>query len=183
MTADEVRRTFAADGARRWSDIRPDWPDKDINWYYPGPDSGTFDYFNEAIIDSTEGTSHTAQGTPSEDDNILAIGVQEDRYAIGYFGFSYYIGAGQSLRAVQIDDGNGCVEPTFESALDGTYAPLSRPLFIYTRESLLNERPEVIGFIEFYLSNLDVLVPDVGYVTMPDTLLQTQSAKIARFIQ
>ncbi len=182
MTVEEVHHAFAAGGAGKWSDIRPGWPDKDMRRYYPGPDSGTFDYFNEAIIEEFEGATHTASGTPSEDDNVLAIGVQEDRYAIGYFGFAYFVGSGSSMRAVAIDDGDGCVEPSFENALSGTYSPLSRPLFIYTRESLLAERPELLGFMEFYLKSLDVLVPDVGYVTMPEADTQLQLAKIEPYL-
>ena len=164
------------------SDIREDWPDKNIIRYYPGPDSGTFDYFNETIIEAVENATHTVEGTPSEDDNVLAIGVEEDRYAIGYLGFAYFVGAGSSMKSVQIDGGEGCVAPTFETALSGAYMPLSRPLFIYTREEFLAERPEVLGFIEFYLKSLDVLVPDVGYITMPKADAAAQLAKIEPFL-
>lgn len=183
MTVDELHQVFQGDGAQRWSDVRADWPDERIVAYYPGTDSGTFDYFVEAIIeDVDEDAFHTGDGTASEDDNILAQGIENDRNAIGYFGFAYFLGAGQALTAVAIDDGDGCVEPSFEAALDGTYKPLSRPLFIYTRESLLAERPEVLGFINYYLENLDVLVPDVGYVTMPEALQSEQFAKIEPFL-
>ncbi len=183
LTVDETHQLFSAGGAERWNDVRPDWPDKKISRYYPGPDSGTFDYFNETIIEAVEGATHTAEGTPSEDDNILAIGVQEDRYAIGYFGFAYFLGSGASMKAVAIDNGNGCVEPSFETALNGSYAPLSRPLFIYTRESFMAERPEMLGFIEFYIKSMDVLVPDVGYITMPEADKLAQLAKIEPYLQ
>lgn len=183
LTVEELNQTFRGEGATRWSDIRPEWPDESIEFYFPGTDSGTFDYFVEAAIEGVDETStHRGDGTASEDDNVLALGIEESRNAIGYFGFAYFLEAGQALKAVAIDGGEGCVEPSFEAALDGSYQPLSRPLFIYTRESFLEERPEVAAFVEFYLDNSSVLVPDVGYVTMPDDLLAEQVAKIAPFL-
>ena len=181
MTVAELNQAFRADGAKKWSDIRSDWPDDDIIAYYPGADSGTFDYFNEAIIEEFEGSTHRGDGTPSEDDNILALGIGRDKNAIGYFGFAYFLEAGQSLQAVSVDDGDGCVAPSFEAALAGEYTPLSRPLFIYTRASLLSERPEVAGFINFFLESVDAIVPEVGYVTMPADLLAEQFTKIAPY--
>ena len=181
MTVAELNQAFRADGARKWSDIRSEWPDDDIIPYYPGADSGTFDYFNEAIIEEFEGANHRGDGTPSEDDNILALGIGRDRNAIGYFGFAYFLEAGQSLQAVAVDDGDGCVAPSFEAALSGEYTPLSRPLFIYTRASLLAERPELAGFINFFLESVDEIVPEVGYVTMPADLLAEQFAKVAPY--
>ena len=170
MTVNELNYAFRAGGAKKWSDIRSDWPDKDIVTFYPGVDSGTFDYFNEAIIkkEKEKEHMHRADGTPSEDDNVLTLGIASDPYSIGYFGFAYYVGAGGELTAVHIDDGNGCIEPTFENAFSGVYTPLSRPLFIYTRASILKDNPAVYGFLEYYFDNLDELVPDVGYITMPE---------------
>ncbi len=182
MTVDELNLAFRANGAQQWSDIRPEWPDDEIVAYYPGADSGTFDYFNEAIIEAVEGSTHRGDGTPSEDDNILALGIGRDRNAIGYFGFAYFLEAGQGLQAVAVDNGDGCVEPSFEAALSGQYAPLSRPLFIYTRASLLAGRPEVAGFVSFFLDSVDAIVPEVGYVTMPPDLLAAQRARIAPYI-
>ncbi len=179
MTVMELNQAFSADGAKKWSDIRAEWPEKDISAYSPGADSGTFDYFNEAIIEAVEGATHRGDGTPSEDDNILALGIGRDKNAIGYFGFAYFLEAGQGLQAVSVDDGNGCVAPSFEAALSGEYTPLSRPLFIYTRASLLAERPEVAAFLEFFLDQSDTIVPEVGYVTMPADLLAEQKAKIS----
>lgn len=178
MTVAEINQAFSADGAKRWNEIRPEWPDAEIVAYYPGADSGTFDYFHEAIIEAVEGATHRGDGTPSEDDNILALGIGRDRNAIGYFGFAYFLEAGQSLQAVSVDNGDGCVAPSFEAALSGEYAPLSRPLYIYTRASLLAERPELAGFVEFFLDSSDAIVPEVGYVTMPADLLAAQKAKL-----
>lgn len=183
MTPQELNLAFKSGGAKRWSDIRPEWPNESIRAFYPGPDSGTFDYFNEAIITGVDRESkHRADGTPSEDDNVLALGVEKDRYAIGYFGFAFFEEARDKLKAVQVDGGKGCVEPTFENALAGTYTPLSRPLLIYTRESLLREKPALLGFTRFYLDNLDELVREVGYINLPANLLQEQHDKIDPFL-
>jgi phosphate transport system substrate-binding protein len=183
LTVQQLHDLFKTDGASKWSDIDPSWPDEDIVFYYPGTDSGTFDYFLEAIIEGVEeGATHRGDGTASEDDNVLALGIEGDDNAIGYFGFAYYQEAGQALKAVAVDSGGGCVEPTFEAALDGSYSPLSRPLFIYTRESFLSDKPEVLGLVNFYLDSTPTLVPEVGYVTMPDDLLQQQLDKLAPFL-
>ncbi|MDO9444399.1 MAG: PstS family phosphate ABC transporter substrate-binding protein [Dehalococcoidia bacterium] len=182
MTVEEANLAFKAGGATNWSDIRAEWPNESIKFYYPGTDSGTFDYFVEAIIDEVEGSDHRGDGTASEDDNILAQGIENDRYALGYFGFAYFLEAGQALKAVAIDGGDGCVDPSFDAALDGSYQPLARPLFIYTRESLLADKPEVLGFVNFYVENMQALVPDVGYVTLPENLHQEQMAKVTPFL-
>jgi phosphate transport system substrate-binding protein len=186
ITVEELFAAFSSGGATTWADIRDGWPDETVNFFFPGTDSGTFDYFVEAIIEEVdEDATHRGGGehdTASEDDNILALGIESDLNAIGYFGFAYFQEAGQALKAVAIDGGDGCVEPTFEAALDGSYKPLSRPLFIYTRESFLQDRPEVLGFIEFYLDNTDTLVPEVGYVSLPADLLGQQQAKLAPFL-
>ena len=183
LTVSQLRQIFSEPQPQRWSEVDPSFPDERLITYYPGPDSGTFDYFVEAIIG--EDGVHTSSGTSSEDDNVLVAGVEGDRGAIGYFGFAYYQEAGQGLRAVAIDneDGDGCVEPTYENAATGRYEPLSRPLFIYTRESFLRERPEVLGFVKFYLENLNEIVPAVGYVAIPEEDLQEQLAKLEPYLQ
>ncbi len=182
LTVAELNQAFSANGAKRWNEIRAEWPDEKIIAYYPGADSGTFDYFHEAIIEEVEDATHRGDGTPSEDDNILALGIGRDKNAIGYFGFAYFVEAGQSLQAVSVDGGDGCVAPSFEAALSGAYTPLSRPLFIYTRASLLSERPELVGFMQFALEHVDEIVPEVGYVTMPADLLAEQMAKITPYV-
>lgn len=183
LTVEQLHEIFKADGSvSKWSDVNPDWPDDDISFFVPGTDSGTFDYFVEAIIKGVdEDAAHRGDVTASEDDNVLAQGIEGDANAIGYFGFAYFLGAGQALKAVAIDNGAGCVEPSFEAALDGSYSPLSRPLFIYTTETLLAERAEVREFVNFYLESTDPIVAEVGYVTMPDDLLQEQLDKLAPF--
>jgi len=184
LTIEQLHEIFRTDGATNWGDADASFPDQSIALYYPGTDSGTFDYFVEAIIkDVDEVANHRGDGTASEDDNVLAQGIGGDRDSIGYFGFAYFQDAGQSLKAVSVDGGEGCVAPSFDSALDGSY-PLSRPLFIYTRESFLAEHPEnpVLRFVEFYLDNATALVKDVNYVPLPADRLQAQLDKIEPFL-
>ena len=184
LTIEQLHEIFRTDGATNWSEVDASFPDQSIALYFPGTDSGTFDYFVETVInDVDEAAFHRGDGTASEDDNVLAQGIGGDGDSIGYFGFAYFQDAGQSLKAVSIDAGDGCVAPSFESALDGSY-PLSRPLYIYTRELFLAEHPvnPVLRFVEFYLDNATALVAEVGYVSLPPDVLQAQKDKIAPFL-
>lgn len=181
MTVEQLNLAFKDGGATKWSDIDPSWPDEDIVFYYPGTDSGTYDYFVESIIEEIEGSAHRTDGTASEDDNVLALGVEEDEYAIGYFGFAYFQEAGDRLNAVEVDGGDGCVAPTFDNALNGDYAPLSRPLFMYSSDQILGENPQAAAFINFILENPDI-VADSGYITMPDDLIAEQIAKVEPYL-
>lgn len=184
VTPRELHLLFKDGGAKRWSDVNPQWPSDAIEFYYPGADSGTYDYFKEAIVTLggvDKNARHRGDGTASEDDNILLKAVESDRQAIAYFGFAYLQEAGKNIKALQIDNGGGCVAPSVATAADGSYSPLSRPLYIYTRESLLRERPELLRFVEFYLDANKDLVPEVGYVSMPEPTLREQREKIAPF--
>lgn len=183
LTVQQLHDLFKTGGATRWNQVDPSFPDEEIIFYYPGTDSGTFDYFVEQIIEGVdENATHRGDGTSSEDDNVLAQGVEGDEFAIGYFGIAYFLEAGQNLKAISVDDGAGCVEPSAETALDGSYTPLSRPLYVYTRDSLLQDRPEVLGFVNFYLENSQTLVTEVGYVELPDDVHADQVAKIETFL-
>ena len=183
LTVQQLHDLFKTGGATKWSDLDPSYPDEDIVFYSPGTDSGTFDYFVEAVIEGVdENATHRSDGTPSEDDNVLALGIENDANAIGYFGFAYFQEAGQALNAVEVDGDGGCVAPSIETALAGDYVPLSRPLFIYTRASFLAERPEILDFVNFYLENATALVTDVGYVPMSEDLLAEQVAKIEPYL-
>ena len=183
LNVQQVHDIFRTDGLTNWNQVDPSFPDAPISGYVPGTDSSTFDYFVEAIIEGVnKDATHSGAFTASEDDNILAQGLANDVNSIGYFGFAYYLEAGQALKAVEIDGGNGCVEPAFEAALDGSYQPLSRPLFIYTTEKILAENQAALGFLNFYIENMQELVPDVGYVTIPDDVYQAQVAKLAPFL-
>lgn len=164
MTVDELKRLWQPGSTiERWKQIRPEWPDEEIKLYGPDTDSGTFDYFTEAVVGEEDASR--SDYTASADDNVLVIGVEGDPGALGYFGFAYYEENRDRLRAVAVDDGDGCVAPTRETIENGRYQPLSRPMFIYVRRDAL-ERPEVAGFVEFYLNNAPELVPEVGYVPL-----------------
>jgi len=154
----------------RWSQVRPGWPDREIHLYGPGTDSGTFDYFTEVI----NGKAQASRGdyTASEDDNVLVQGVAGDEGALGYFGYAYYEENRDKLKLVPIDDGKaengtGPVAPSVETVRNGTYAPLSRPMFMYVNKAKL-QRPEVKAFIDFLLTNGPKLIADVGYVALSD---------------
>ncbi|WP_400242405.1 PstS family phosphate ABC transporter substrate-binding protein [Niallia sp. JL1B1071] len=165
LSIDELKKIWLEDGtAKKWSDIREGWPEEEIKYYSPGTDSGTFDYFDEVIL---EDQPIAKAATLSEDDNILVQGVTGDKNAIGYFGYAYYAENKDKLKVVPIDGGNGPVEPTNETVESGEYAPLSRPLFTYVKnESVKNA--EVADFVEFMIDNAAELSEDVGYVKLPE---------------
>lgn len=182
MTVDELKMIWepSAQGViTKWSQVRPDWPDETLSLYGPGTDSGTFDYFTDAIV-GEEGASR-GDYTASEDDNVLVQGVANDKYALGYFGFAYYIENQGKVKAVAIDGGNGCVEPTVETINNGTYQPLSRPIFIYVSTKAL-ERPEVEAFVNFYLDNAATLAEEVGYVGLPEKAYELAKERVAQRI-
>lgn len=172
LTVDELKRIWepSAQGKlTRWSQLRPGFPDKEIHLFGPGVDSGTFDYFTEAIV----GESGASRGdfTASEDDNVLVQGVSTDISATGFFGLAYYEYNKESLKLVPIDDknpatGEGPIGASYDNVLKGTYQPLSRPLFIYVSVQSA-EKDEVKQFIEYYIDNSEELVKEVGYVALP----------------
>ena len=149
----------------KWSDVDLSWPDKEIALYGPDTDSGTFDYFTEEVMG--EAQLSRADYTASADDNVLVQGIAGGKYSLGYFGYSYYQENQDKLKLVAVDSGEGCVLPTSESIEDGTYSPLSRPLFIYVSAGSM-ERPEVKAFVEFYLDNAAELAQEVGYIRLGD---------------
>jgi phosphate transport system substrate-binding protein len=150
----------------RWNQVRPEWPDAPLMLFGPGADSGTFDYFTEAV----NGKAKASRGdfTASEDDNVLVQGVEHNKNALGYFGFAYYIAHTDRMRALPVvqDHGNGVV-PSIATVTDGSYQPLSRPLFVYVNAAAA-QRPEVRKFIEFYLTEGPALAAEVGFVPLPD---------------
>ena len=160
----------------KWSDIRAAWPNEPIRLYGPGTDSGTFDYFTETI-NGKSGASRPDY-TANEDDNALVRGISGDQYALGYFGFAYYAANQSVLKIVPIDGGNGPVEPTQTTINNGTYSPLSRPIFIYVREQSL-DRPEAAALIDFYIENAGLLAAEVGYIPLPDSTYQRAKERVA----
>lgn len=172
LTTDQLNQIWSADGGvSNWSDVNPDWPAEPIELYGPGVDSGTFDYFNEAII-GDDGEIRQ-DFSPSEDDNILVQGVQGNQYALGFFGYAYYAENPDTLKAVEIDGGDGCVAPSAETVEDASYTPLSRPLFIYVSQNDVDSTPALQDFVDFYL-NLDniELIEDTGYVTYDEGIYE-----------
>lgn len=166
MTTGELATAWrAGPGVETWSDIRAGWPDREIEFYAPGVDSGTFDYFVEAIIGG-DGEIRT-DFFPSEDDNVLVQGVEGSVDALSFFGYAYYLEEQDRLNAVSIDDGAGCVEPSTETIESGAYAPLARPLFIYVGVDAADGNPVVQEFVEFYLSDdARELIADTGYALL-----------------
>jgi len=165
LTIDELKKIFLdGSAAERWSDVRSGWPDMPIDIYAPGTDSGTFDYFKEVIAGKTGSIRGDMQ--VSEDDNILVRGVAGSKGAIGFFGFAYYAENTDKLRAVPIDGGKGPVTPNHTTVENGTYAPFSRPLFIYVSAETADE-PQVDAFVDFYLDHAAELASEVGYVGLP----------------
>lgn len=179
MTVDELKTIWepAAQGAiTRWSQVRAGWPDQPLNLYGPGADSGTYDYFTDAIV-GEEGASR-GDFQASEDDNVLVQGIANDQNALGFFGLAYYEENQDKLKLVSIDDGDpsngdGCIAPSAETVANGTYQPLSRPIFIYVNKAAA-DRPEVTAFINFYLDpeNARTYVDEVGYIPLPDNIYE-----------
>jgi phosphate transport system substrate-binding protein len=147
-----------------WNQVNPEWPDQELVLYGPGTDSGTFDYFVEVITESEDSRSDY---TPSEDDNVLVQGVAGTVNALGYFGLAYLEENQGAIKGLEVDGGEGCVEPTAETVENGTYAPLSRPLFIYVKVESAETKPQVEDFVNYYLENAATLSADVGYVQFP----------------
>ncbi|MFL6579522.1 MAG: PstS family phosphate ABC transporter substrate-binding protein [Burkholderiales bacterium] len=168
LTLDELKKMWepAAQGkVKTWKQVNSAWPDQPIKLFGPGADSGTFDYFTEAVT----GKAKSSRGdfTASEDDNVLVQGVSRDINALGYFGFAYYTENRDKLQAVKISNKSGqAVEPSFETVINGKYQPLARPIFIYINAKAL-DRPEVKEFVEFYMKNAEALVREVKYVPLP----------------
>ena len=171
MTVDELNTIWAPEAEEvitKWNQVRPQWPDRKIGLYAPGVDSGTFDYFTETVTGTSQASR--ADFLPSEDDNVLVTGISNDQGALGYFGYAYYSENADRLKLVAIDGGDGCVLPTDETINNGTYAPLSRPLFIYVSSAAL-EQDHIRAFVGYFLdkNNRD-LISETGYIPLPDTV-------------
>ncbi len=168
LTAEELKMIWEPDSkVTTWKDIRPEWPNDDIKFYAPGTDSGTFDYFTEEI--NGKSGSIRQDFTGSEDDNVLVQGIAGDKNAIGFFGFAYYEENMNKLNLVAVND----VKPSLDTIKDGSYTPLSRPLFIYVNNKSL-DKPEINAFVKFYLENAKVLAKEVGYIPLPDNMYTDQ---------
>jgi phosphate transport system substrate-binding protein len=170
LTVAELKKMWepgAQGKVTRWNQVNPQWPDQPMKLFGPGADSGTFDYFTEAVV----GKSKSSRGdfTASEDDNVLVSGVSRDVNGLGYFGYAYYIENKDKLRAVPIVNDKGqAVAPSMEAVLKGSYTPLARPIFVYVNAKSLG-KPEVKEFVEYYMKNGGKLATEVKYVPLPDS--------------
>ncbi|HEY9397714.1 MAG TPA: PstS family phosphate ABC transporter substrate-binding protein, partial [Burkholderiales bacterium] len=174
LTVAELKKMWepgAQGTVMNWNQVNPQWPNAPLKLFGPGADSGTFDYFTEAVV----GKSKSSRGdfTASEDDNVLVQGVSRDVNALGYFGYAYYIENKDKLKAVPIVNEKGQpVAPSMEAVLKGSYSPLARPIFIYVSTKSL-AKPEVKEFVEFYMKNATTLAAEVKYVPLPPQAYKT----------
>ena len=182
ITVEELKMIWepAAQGKiTKWNQIRKEWPAEEFHLYGPGVASGTYDYFTEAIV----GKSGESRGdfTASEDDNVLVQGIEGDKNSLGFFGLAYYEENKDQLKLVPVNAGKGAISPTLETVKNGTYAPLSRPVFIYVSKKSA-QRPEVKSFVEYYISNASKLVNEVGYIPVPDDQYAKEADEFAAFV-
>jgi phosphate transport system substrate-binding protein len=180
MTVAELRRLWEPGAQGRitnFNQINPSFPNQAVQLFGPGAASGTFDYFTEAV----NGTARASRTdfTPSEDDNVLVQGVVNNAGGLAYFGFAYYEENASRLRALAIDAGNGPVMPSAANVLNGTYTPLSRPIFIYVSTAALR-RPQVAQFVQYYVNNAAPAAERVGYVPLPANAYQTYLQRVQR---
>jgi phosphate transport system substrate-binding protein len=181
ITVEELKKIWepAAQGkVTRWNQIRKEWPDEEFHLYGPGVASGTFDYFTEAIV----GKSGDSRGdfTASEDDNVLVQGIEGDKNSLGFFGLAYYEENKERLKLVGVNAGKGVIVPSAQTVKDGTYAPLSRPVFIYVSKAAA-KRAEVKSFVNFYLTSAAEIVSDVGYIPLPDDQYKKELEEFSAF--
>ena len=162
LTTDELKKIWSEGSTiKTWKDVRPEWPDTPIKLYAPDEDSGTYDYFIEAILEKGK---IRKDYTPSSDDNVLVQGVEGDKGSLGFFGFAYYEENADKLTALKV---NG-IEPTPETVQNGTYKPLSRPIYIFVNNKSYAEKPQVKAFVQFYLDKVSDLAREVGYIPLDD---------------
>jgi phosphate transport system substrate-binding protein len=177
LTTDQLVKLWEPDSkVTNWRDLDPSFPDQEIALFGPGQDSGTYDYMAADVIGHESEATRTDYEA-SEDDNVLVQGVSGTEGATGYFGFTYYEENADSLKALAIDDGNGCVEPSVETAQAGEYTPLARPLFIYVNNAKYNENDAVKEYVDFYVENLEQIAEAAQYIPLSDELYEeTKSA-------
>ena len=168
LTTDQVIALWEPNSkVTNWSDLDPSFPDQEISLFGPGTDSGTYDYMAADVIgDESETTRDDYEA--SEDDNVLVQGVAGTEGATGYFGYTYYEENQDSLKALAVDDGQGCVEPSAETAADGTYTPLSRPLFIYVNNAKYTDNEAVAAYVDYYIENLTDIAEIAAYIPLAD---------------
>jgi phosphate transport system substrate-binding protein len=176
LTVEQLKKIWnTGSKVDNWNQVDPSFPDQKLALYGAGTDSGTFDYFTEAI-NGEEGASRSDYNA-TEDDNVTVQGVSGDKGGLGYFGLSYLEQNSDKLKGVEVDNGRGCVAPSSETVQDGSYAPLSRPLFIYVKADSLR-KPEVEAFVEYYLENAATLAEQALFVPLTDSQLDELQPKL-----
>jgi phosphate transport system substrate-binding protein len=181
LTQDEVVDIWGPDGADNWSQVRDGFPDQKLAVFAPGSDSGTYDFFNETVLEPNDITQPRQDYNASEDDNVIAQGIIGTPGSWGYFGYAYYQQNTDRLTALAYDAGDGCVEPSAETAQDDSYK-LARPLFIYVKKSALADE-HVADFVNFYLDNVNAVVGEVGYIAASQEELDQARQKVADAIE
>jgi phosphate transport system substrate-binding protein len=178
ITVAELKKLWEPNSTiKKWSDIRPEWPKEDIHLYGPNTAHGTYDFFTEAI-NGESGASRSDYNAVA-DYNVGIQGISTDKYALGYFGLAYYEENKDKLKLVGVDNGNGAIKPTLETVKDGSYAPLSRPLFIYVNTASL-KKSEVVEFVSFFIKNSAELAKEVGYIPLPQEEYNLQLADFSK---
>lgn len=181
LTVEELARIWAPESERvitSWAQVRDGFPDVPLTLYGAGTDSGTFDYFTD-VINGEEGASRTDY-QPTEDDNVTVTGVAGSVGALGYLGFSYYEESADRIKPASIDNGEGCVAPALETAQNGTYAPLSRPLFVYVATEAYRSNPNVRTYIDFFIANDDAITRRALFVPLSPEQRATAEATLAQ---
>ncbi|TQQ82004.1 PstS family phosphate ABC transporter substrate-binding protein [Halonotius roseus] len=182
MTVEELAQIWEADAAETWNDVNSEWPDEEINRFGAADTSGTYDYFIENVLGER---GHTDDYSATEQDNTIAAGVEGDEFAIGYFGFAYWYQNQEQVTPVAIDNGNGPVEPSLDTASSGEYQPLSRPLFTYPAVASLSEE-YIADFARYFVDQTDneqIVAEDVGYVPLTEETKQEQMDKLEAAIE
>jgi phosphate transport system substrate-binding protein len=177
LTVDQLKAIWGP-GSKisNWNQVDPSFPDVPLSLYGPGTDSGTFDYFTD-VINGEEGASRTDY-QPSEDDNVIVQGVSGDRGGMGYLGFSYFEQNQGSLGALQVDDGDGCVAPSAETAQDDSYTPLSRPLLVYVKRSSFDDNEDLRNFVAYMLDNNTTIAEAAQFVPLSEEQLAQEQTKL-----
>jgi phosphate transport system substrate-binding protein len=182
LSVDELKKMWLeSEQVKTWADVRDGWPDKPITFYSPGTDSGTYDYWNEVILEEEQ---MRKDATLSEDDNVLVQGVMGDKGAIGFFGFSYYVENQDNLKIVPIVNSKGdAVTPNHDTIMNADYEPLSRPLYFYVRNDALTDKNQVYDYVKFALENAGSLAEEVGYISLQENEYTEALDKLATFAQ
>jgi phosphate binding protein len=180
LTVKQLKTIWAPESEgkiKNWNQVDPSFPDQELTLFGPGTDSGTFDYFTEAI-NGEEGASRT-DFSPSEDDNVTIQGVKGDKGSVGYFGLSYVEQNPESVKAVEIDGGDGCVAPSKQTVQDKTYKPLARPLYIYVKNSSYKDNPAVKTYVDFYVENEAKVAEEALFVGLTPEQKQTAQDELS----